>query len=242
MDFLQRLHAAVMDSGLSKKEVAGRADMSAYKLSRLLNDRLKRPNLRDIEKVLAAIGKRIEDLYAGEPSIDVRQALRALTEYVDRHESARSTPPAAVVGTLPARPKKRRSRTVVAYSLVANPNVVWLDSGKAGRAKIPPELWERGARRAARVSGDSMVDAGIRDGDLVFFAPAPSRNAALNKIVVIRVNAAVYLKYYKDVGGQKMLLSAKEGLDPILIKPDDDVELYGIAVLPRAAPTPARMP
>ena len=114
------------------------------------------------------------------------------------------------------------------------PNVVLFDSGEPIRKKIPPGLWARGARQAARAVGDSMVDAGIRSGDFVFFVPETSRRAARGKIVVIRVNTSVYLKYYKEIGGQKMLVSAKAGLDPILIKPGDEVELYGIVVLPQS--------
>lgn len=243
MDLIERLHAAVKESGLSKKQVADLANMSPSRLSRLVNGRLKRPSLPAIEAVLTAIGKHMEDLYAGQPSNDVRQALRTLTEYVDRHESGRQTPAATVMETPRVRPKRRRSRTVVTYSSAANPNVILFDSGEPIRKKVPRELWDRGARRGARAVGDSMIDAGIRDGDFVFFTPETSRRAVRGKIVVIRVNTAVYLKYYQEVDGQKMLLSAKAGLGPIIVKPGDDVELYGIVVLPRGRPAiPSQTP
>ncbi len=79
-----------------------------------------------------------------------------------------------------------------------------------------------------------MIDAGIRSGDVVFFAPATSRQAARGKIVVIRVNTADYVKYYNEVDGQKRLLSAKAGLRPMILKSDDEVKLHGIVVLPRS--------
>ncbi len=75
-----------------------------------------------------------------------------------------------------------------------------------------------------------MADAGIRHGDLVYFGPVKSREAARGKIVVIRVNASIYLKYYHEVGDQTILLGGKLGSEPLIIKPEDDVELYGIVI------------
>jgi SOS-response transcriptional repressor LexA len=225
MDVIQRLHAEVKASGLPKKKIAHDAGMSASRLSRLLNGRLKRPSLHDIEAVLAAIGKRMEDLYAGKLAMDVRQALRTLTEFVDQHQDAR--PPASLV-----RNKRQPSRTVTAYPAAATPNIVLFD-GAASRKSVPAELWARGARAAARVIGDSMIDAGIRDGDVVYFARAASRRAARGKIVVIRVNASVYLKIYEVVDGKKVLLSANSRYPTMTLAEADDVELYGIVLLPR---------
>lgn len=224
MDVMERLHAAVKASGIPKKKVAHLAGMTPSRLSRLLNGRLKRPSVPDVEAVLSAIGKRMEDLYAGAATVDVRQALRALTEFVDLHESHR--PPAPAQRT----PSKRRaSRTVNAYPAAATPNAVLFDH-QAVRKTVPRELWARGARGAARAVGDSMADAGIADGDIVYFAPAPSRRNARGKIVVIRVNGSVYLKYYEDLNGQKMLVSANPRYRAMQLADDDDVELYGIVL------------
>jgi SOS-response transcriptional repressor LexA len=230
VDVLPRLHAAVKASGLSKKEVAEGAKMTTFRLSRLLNGRLKRVDLLAIEAVLAAIGKRMEDLYAGEPSHDVRHALRVLTEYVDGHESPRPVVAATAAKASPVRAKKKRSRTVATFDVAANPNAILLDSGATTRKKIPPDLWNRGARRGVRVVGDSMIDADIHEGDVVFYVPEVDPRLAREKMVVIRVNAAVFLKYYREADGQKLLLSAKPGLAPMILKPGEDVELYGFVV------------
>lgn len=224
MDLIERLHAAVTASGIPKKLIAHRAGMSPSQLSRLLNGRLKRPSIHDVEAVLAAIGKRMEDLYAETAPMDVRQALRALTEFVDQHQDAR---PQQRVQT-----KRPPSRTVTAYPIAATPNIVMFDDNVA-RKNVPPELWKRGARAAARVIGDSMIDAGIRDGDTVFYAPPTSRRAARGKVVVIRVNASVYLKQYEVVDGKTVLLSANSRYPAMTLSEADDVELYGIVLLPR---------
>jgi SOS-response transcriptional repressor LexA len=232
MDVIERLHAAVKAHGLSKKEVAERANMTASRLSRLVNGRLKRPSLLVIEAVLAAIDKRMEDLYAGASSDDVRQALRVLTEYVDKNQSPEPSVTSGVASIARVHPKKLKSRTVTIYDAAANPNAILLDSGETTRKRIPPELWKRGARRGVRVVGDSMIDAGVRDGDLVFFAPEVDRRVARGKMVVMRVNAAVFLKYYQERNGHKLLLSAKEGLPPMILTSSDDVQLHGIVILP----------
>jgi hypothetical protein len=234
MDVLDRLHLAVKASRDPKKVVAARAGMSPFKLSRLLNGRVKRADLAAIEAVLAAIGKRMDDLYAGSPSTDIRHALRVLTEYVDTHESPRPTvaTPATTVSRIG--PKKRKSRTVTTLDVAANPNAILLDSSETIRRKVPNELWNRGARGGARVVGDSMIEAGIRDGDVVFYVPEADWRAARRKIAVIRVNTAVFLKYYHESNGQKLLVSAKPGLTPMILEPSDDVQLYGVVVLPLA--------
>jgi len=239
MDILARLHAAVKASSWSKKQIADRAKMTPYQLSRLLNGRLKRPSLPAIEAVLTAIGQGMEDLYEDEPSNDVRHALRVLTEYVDTNESFRSPLSAPAADASRLGQKRRSSRTVTTYDAAANPNAILLDSSETKRKKVPNDLWNRGARRGVRVVGDSMIDAGIRDGDVVFFAPEVDRRAARGRMVVIRVNSAVYLKYYQERDGQRLLLSAKQGLAPMILKPGDEVQLQGIVILPPAL-APAR--
>src|ERR1043165_5235814 len=136
MDVIERLHAAVKASGIPKKKIAHDAGMSPSRLSRLLNGRLKRPSIADVEAVLAAIGKRMEDLYAGTSTMDVRQALRALTEFVDQHQDARPAPPPAKR----VRDKRPPSRMVTAYPAAATPNIVLFD-GTLARKSVPPELW-----------------------------------------------------------------------------------------------------
>ena len=242
MDVLERLHLAVKASGLPEKSRRGPRGHESLQTQSSLEWKGQAADLAAIEAVLAAIGKRMEDLYAGSQSTDIRHALRVLTEYVDTHESPRPavvTPAAAVprIGL-----KKRKSRTVTMHDVAANPNAILLVSSETRRRKVPDELWNRGARGGARVIGDSMIEAGIRDGDVVFYVPEADWRAARHKIVVIRVNTAVFLKYYHESNGQKLLVSAKPGLTPMILEPGDDVQLYGIVVLPRALSSRAESP
>ncbi len=216
MDVIDRLNAAVKASGKRRKTIAHDAGMSASKLSRLLRRQIH-ARIDDVEAVLGALELTMESLYGGAGEVDVRQALRALTDYVERHE------PRAV------KPKRAASRVVRTFQVAATPNVVLFDA-RTKRIRIPDDLWERGARHAAKVVGDSMIDAGIDDGAVVYFQPSTTKRPPRNAIVIVRVNDGVYLKRYQEAAGEKRLLSENEAYRPIVLQPDDDVELYGLVV------------
>jgi hypothetical protein len=221
MDVIDRLNAAVKASRTPRKKIAHDAGMSASKLSRLLRRQIH-ARVDDVEAILGALRLTMESLYGGAAEVDVRQALRTLTDYVERHE------PRVV------KPKRAASRVVRPFPVAATPNVVLFDGRSKGRIRIPDDVWERGARHAARVVGDSMIDVGIDDGDVVYFRPSSTKRPPRDAIVIIRVNDGVYLKRYEEAGGEKRLLSENESYRPIVLQPDDEIELYGLMVRPTA--------
>ena len=99
---------------------------------------------------------------------------------------------------------------------------------------IPNELWNRGARHAARAVGDSMIDAGIEDGDIVFFRRTRNVRGARGHVVICRVNSGIYIKRLALVGEQIHLESenAAAAYPTIVVRPHDEVELYGVVLLP----------
>ncbi|HEV7764792.1 MAG TPA: S24 family peptidase [Thermoanaerobaculia bacterium] len=99
--------------------------------------------------------------------------------------------------------------------------------------EIPSDLWNRGARHAARAVGDSMVDAGIGNGDVVFFRRTRNVQAARGHVVVCRVNSGIYIKRLVLEGDELRFESdnVAAAYPAIVIKPDDEVELYGVVVL-----------
>jgi SOS-response transcriptional repressor LexA len=204
MDLIDRLREAVDASGINRKTIARRANMSASKLSRLLRHQTQ-ASIYDVETILEIIGRTMPSLFAADREIDVRDALRALTEYVDHNEAVRRS-------TLRhAAPKRPRSRTARPFLAAATPNAVLIDDGRPlPRKRIPDELWNRMARYAARVVGDSMIDAGIQDGDTVYFREHSSSNRPpRGKIIVCRVNTSVYVKRLDIDGEEKCLLSER---------------------------------
>ena len=226
MDIIDRLHEAVKSSGINRKTIARRVGMSEGQLSRFLRHLVKKPSIHVVEAILDAIGRSMESLFASDREIDVRQALRALTEYVDRHETKR--PPSRSVA-----PKRPRTRTAQPFLAAATPNAVLVEEGrKLLRTRIPNELWRRNARFAARVVGNSMIDAGIDDGDTVFFRENTTNRPPRGKIIVCRVNTSVYVKRLEIEEGERRLASENAAYPPLIIQPDDEVELYGIIVLP----------
>jgi SOS-response transcriptional repressor LexA len=227
MDIIDRLQAAVKASGINRKTIASRVGMSVSQLSRFLRHLVKKPNIHVVEAILDVIGRSMESLFASDREIDVRQALRALTEYVDRHETKR---PAL---TLVAARKRPRPRTAQPFLAAATPNAVLVEEGrKLLRTRIPPKLWHRNAQYAAHVVGDSMIDAGINDGDTVFFRENTSNRPPRGKIIVCRVNTSVYVKRLEIEGDERRLVSENTSYPPLIIQPGDEVELYGIVVLP----------
>jgi SOS-response transcriptional repressor LexA len=101
--------------------------------------------------------------------------------------------------------------------------------------EIPSDLWNRGARHAAQAVGDSMVDAGIANGDIVFFRRTRNVQAARGHVVVCRVNSGIYIKRFVLERDELRLESdnVAAAYPPIVIKPDDEVELYGVVLLPK---------
>jgi SOS-response transcriptional repressor LexA len=220
MDVIDRLNAVVQASRKSRKEIARDAGMSASKLTRLLR-RQNRACVEDVEAVLRALDLTMQSLYAGDIEVDVRVALRALTDYVDRHE------PKSL-----AKPKRAATRVARPFEVAATPNVIVFDARQKSRIRIPDDLWDRGARYAAKVVGDSMVDAGIEHGAIVYFRRSTTKRPPRGAIVIIKVNRQDYLKRYDEAGGERRLLSENAGYRKMVLKPSDEVELIGIVVRP----------
>ena len=77
-----------------------------------------------------------------------------------------------------------------------------------------------------KVSGDSMINAGIFDGDLALVRPQP---AAENRdTVVAMVDGEATLKWYHRESGHIRLQPANPNMQPIIVRPEDgDVKIVG---------------
>ena len=71
---------------------------------------------------------------------------------------------------------------------------------------------------ALRVNGESMQDAGIFDGDLVFVRKQPQ--AENGDIVAALINNEATVKYFFHEGGRVRLEPANEAYSPIIVGPD----------------------
>jgi len=79
-----------------------------------------------------------------------------------------------------------------------------------------------------RCVGESMVGAGINDGDLLVIDRAVT--ARDKSIVVVRINEEFCVKRLRIIGGAYWLYPENPNFQPIQILEGDDVEVWGVVM------------
>jgi repressor LexA len=93
---------------------------------------------------------------------------------------------------------------------------------------VPESMWKGRKVFALRVRGQSMVDAGIRDGDYLIVEPAD--DAADGRTVVAEVDGAVTVKkVYREADGRVRLQPANPEMLPLVVR-GDQVRIRGVVV------------
>ncbi len=87
------------------------------------------------------------------------------------------------------------------------------------RLPVPPDMFRRHPTYLLRVRGDSMIDAGILDGDLIAIRKAQTANNG--EIVVARINDEVTVKTLKVDRSSITLLPANDAYAPIHVDPQE---------------------
>ncbi|HEX8903388.1 MAG TPA: transcriptional repressor LexA [Longimicrobiaceae bacterium] len=77
------------------------------------------------------------------------------------------------------------------------------------------------------VKGDSMVDAGIDDGDLVIVEPVPDDDVRNGEIVAARIDGEGTIKRYFAKDGKIILEPANSNYPPILVHEHEDFTVLG---------------
>ena len=93
---------------------------------------------------------------------------------------------------------------------------------------VEPALFDQTPDYLLRVRGLSMRDAGILDGDLLAVRKTPE--ARNGQIVVARIGDDVTVKRLSRSGRRIELLPENPDFKPIIVGPEDDFSLEGIAV------------
>lgn len=77
-----------------------------------------------------------------------------------------------------------------------------------------------------RVSGDSMINAGIRSGDILIVdrALTPTNN----KIVIARIDGELTIKRLRREGDRILLCPENPAYEPLVITPSMDFEVWGV--------------
>jgi DNA polymerase V len=76
-----------------------------------------------------------------------------------------------------------------------------------------------------RAAGDSMVGAGIHDGDMIVIDRADQVKDG--SIVVARLNDEFVVKRFRLIDGRPWLYPANEAYEPIEVTEDTDFEIWG---------------
>ncbi|MCB5363307.1 transcriptional repressor LexA [Pusillimonas sp. CC-YST705] len=93
---------------------------------------------------------------------------------------------------------------------------------------VEPSLFQQTPDYLLRVRGDSMINAGIFDGDLL--AVKKASEARNGQIVVARLGDEVTVKRFSRQGRTLELLAENPSYAPIRVTGNDSFELEGIAV------------
>jgi repressor LexA len=93
--------------------------------------------------------------------------------------------------------------------------------------EVPENFLGNGSNFALRVKGDSMIDEGIRDGDILIITKQP--NAEDGQSVVALVNGESTVKKFYHHGDEIELRPANESMKPIRVA-TDEVEVVGVVM------------
>ena len=115
----------------------------------------------------------------------------------------------------------------VAAGVPVGPDIL---EGEAERhVRVDPSLFRLHADYLLRVQGDSMIDDGILDGDLVGVRRQP--DAENGQTVVARIDGEVTIKRLERTHGHIRLLPRNPAYAPIVVRPDiDDFAIEGLFV------------
>ena len=210
-DWRQRLRKAVRATGKKQTAIAEEAGLAPETLSRILNTTLSRPSFETIVRIAHGIDENVGWLLGEEgfalSAEETRDVARAL---------------AVLTKVLGRTVRPLRDARLL-------PNVVATNRLVAGGAGTPTYEY--------RAVGDTMCGAAIRDGDTITVAATRDIRAAVRKIVVARVNGALYLKELHIDDGHVELASRHPAYAPIAIDEDNDrLELIGIVVSRHGSP------
>lgn len=78
---------------------------------------------------------------------------------------------------------------------------------------------------ALKVKGDSMIDAGIFEGDLVIISP--KANSLNGDIIVAKVDDEVTVKVYENKNNQIRLIPQNKMYEPIVVKDKNEFSIVG---------------
>lgn len=200
----ERLRVAIDASGRRQNAIAESAGVSPETLSRVLSGIHAQPAFDTVVRITHALGENVGTLL-DEPAFSLDAEQRA---------------------------ELRRVLGYLATAVSLSPAIDALSSANAvaqRAAEMPRPFYLRGARLVFQAIGDSMIEAGIVDGDLLFVIPTRELREAAKHIVICRVSGVTLAKQLELHAGRIRLLSCNERYAAIDAD-EDDLHLIGTVV------------
>lgn len=201
----ERLRAAIDISGRTQNAIAASAGVSPETLSRVLNGAHAQPAFETVVRIAHAVGESVGSLL-DEPAFSLDGEQRAEVRRVIGYlQSAVAMSPAV---------DARSAANAIPH----------------GTEEVPRGYYLRGARLVFRAVGDSMIEAGILDGDLLFVAPTRAIRDAAKHVVVCRLAGVALVKQLQLRAGRIGLISCNARYAPIDVAQESDFQLLGIVI------------
>ncbi|QDU28949.1 LexA repressor [Anatilimnocola aggregata] len=115
--------------------------------------------------------------------------------------------------------------SVELLGMVAAGQELWADENRLGEVMVESSLIGRGKHYALRVKGQSMINAGIREGDIVIVRQQPV--AESGEIVVASTSKGTTVKRLFMQGDQIELRPENKLFKPILVSEESDLRILG---------------
>lgn len=222
MDWVDRLKQAV-DARGKQSAVAAAAGVDASALSDILRRQTSDPKVQTLLKLCRECGITLGWLF-GELGFELGEAdFRFLGDVEswarEKRELRRS------------RDADSRPRMAPPLPAVATPRGETWDADELRDRAIPPEYQTVGANAVFVTRGDSMVDAGIFDGDYLFVRKSKNWRVANRQIVVCRLDGTFTVKRLHIEAATITLRSENGKTRPTVIDEDQDrFEMIGVVL------------
>jgi repressor LexA len=136
--------------------------------------------------------------------------------------------PSIIKGGLDSDNKKNRVSEVPVLGKIAAGTPIEAIQNEVSRVSLPEELNKNGEHFGLKVSGDSMIEAGINDGDTVIVKKTNTANSGQIVVALIDDHEAM-LKRIRKKGKVIALESANKGYETKIFGPDR-VKVQGVLV------------
>jgi len=118
--------------------------------------------------------------------------------------------------------------------MVAAGQPLLAEENRLGEVLVEARLAERGPLFALRTTGDSMIGAGIRDGDVVIVRRQPI--AESGEIVVALLEDEATVKRLRIQGDRIELRAENRRYRPIVVGPETELRILGKVIAIRSSP------